>query len=240
MELVRMRVIKNNYLYQITFMPRLFPVNCYFVEEDDDLTLIDAALPYSAKGILKAAQTIGKPITRIILTHAHEDHVGALDLLKEELGDVPVYISKRDARLMEGDRSLDSNEDQNPIKGGVPKKLKTRATVLLTDGDKAGSLTAIETPGHTPGSMSFLDERTYALIAGDALQTRGGIAVSGDFKPLFPFPAFATWSKKAALESAKKIVRYNPALLAVGHGELIEKPVKEIERAIINLEKKIG
>jgi glyoxylase-like metal-dependent hydrolase (beta-lactamase superfamily II) len=232
-----MRVIKDGFLYQVTFMPNFFPVNCYFVEEEDSLTLIDAALPYSSKGILNSAQKIGKPISRIVLTHAHGDHVGALDRLKEELPNIPVYISKRDSRLMEGDLSLDLHEDQSPIKGGVPKSLKTRADGLLEDGDTIGSLIAIETPGHTPGSMSFLDKRTNTIIAGDALQSRGGIAVAGDLKPLFPFPAFGTWSKKTALVSAKKIVSYQPEVLAVGHGEIIKKPVHAIETAILHLEK---
>jgi glyoxylase-like metal-dependent hydrolase (beta-lactamase superfamily II) len=232
-------MIKNGFLYQVTFMGNVFPVNCYIVEEKDGLTLIDAALGFCAKGILKAAETIGKPITKIVLTHAHEDHVGALDSIKEILPDVPVYISKRDHRLMNGDRSLDQNEDPTPIKGGVPKKLKTRANVLLKEGDQVGSLLAIDTPGHTPGSMSFFDNRTRALIAGDALQTRGGIAVAGDMKPWFPFPAFGTWSKQTALASAMKLVRYEPALLAVGHGEMVANPVKVMEQAIENLRGKL-
>lgn len=234
-----MRIIKNHFLYQMTFMPKLFPINCYFVEEEDSLTLIDAALPNGAKEILKAADGIGKPIARIVLTHAHQDHVGALDLLKEKLPDIPVYISKRDSRLMEGDRSLDNNEEQSPIKGGVPKKLKTKATVLLKDGDKIGSLTAIETPGHTPGSMSFFDQRTKTIFTGDAILTRGGMAVAGDLNPWFPFPALATWSRKKALESAKKIAGFHPEILASGHGELALRPAKEIELSILNLEKKL-
>jgi glyoxylase-like metal-dependent hydrolase (beta-lactamase superfamily II) len=235
-----MKMIKNGYLYQVTFMANFFPVNCYLVEEENGLTLIDAALGFGAKGILQAAEKIGKPISKIILTHAHEDHVGALDAIKERLPEVPVYISTRDHRLMNGDRSLDAHEDYTPIKGGVPKKLKTRANVLLKEGDLIGSLTAIETPGHTPGSLSFLDLRTKALIAGDAFQTRGGVAVAGDVKPLFPFPAFGTWSKRTALASAKKLVSYEPKLLAVGHGEMIENPVPIMERAIQHLEQKIG
>jgi glyoxylase-like metal-dependent hydrolase (beta-lactamase superfamily II) len=234
------RLINNGFLYQVTFMANVFPVNCYLVEEEDGLTLIDAALGFCTKGILKAADTIGKPITKIILTHAHEDHVGALDSIKETIPDVPVYISQRDHRLMNGDRSLDQHEDQTPIKGGVPKNLKTRATVLLKEGDQIGSLTAIETPGHTPGSMSFLDSRTKALIAGDGFQTRGGIAVAGDMKPWFPFPAFGTWSKQTALASAKKLIGYEPTLLAVGHGEMLENPVKAMEKAIKNLERKLN
>ncbi|MBV7506626.1 MBL fold metallo-hydrolase [Bacillus sp. sid0103] len=234
-----MRMIKNGYLYQVTFMASVFPVNCYLVEEEDGLTLIDAALGFCTKGILKAAKTIGKPITKIVLTHAHEDHVGALDSLKEWLPEVPVYISNRDHRLMNGDRSLDSHEAQTPIKGGVPKKLKTRANILLKEGDLIGSLTAIETPGHTPGSMSFLDLRTKALIAGDALQTRGGMAVAGDIIPWFPFPAFGTWSKETALTSARKLIGYQPAVLAVGHGEMVMNPVNEMEQAIRHLERKL-
>ena len=234
-----MRVIKNGFLYQVTFMAKVFPVNCYLVEEEDGLTLIDAAMPFCAKGILKAAESIGKPITKMVLTHAHEDHVGALDLLKEAYPDVPVYISVRDNRLLMGDRSLDPQEDQTPVKGGAPKKLKTRANVLLKDGDSVGSLKAIESPGHTPGSMSFIDLRTQALIAGDAFQTRGGIAVAGDVKPWFPFPALGTWSKKTAIVSAIKLAGYQPKLLAVGHGEMIENPVPIMENAIRNLERKI-
>jgi glyoxylase-like metal-dependent hydrolase (beta-lactamase superfamily II) len=235
-----MRLIKKGYLYQVTFMASVFPVNCYLVEEAEGLTLIDAALGFCTKGILKAAETIGKPITKIVLTHAHEDHVGALDSIKELLPEVPVYISIRDHRLMNGDRSLDSHEAQTPIKGGVPKKLKTRANILLKEGDLIGSLTAIETPGHTPGSMSFIDLRTKALIAGDALQTRGGMAVAGDIVPWFPFPAFGTWSKETALTSVRKLVGYQPDLLAVGHGEMVMNPVKEMEQAIKHLERKIG
>lgn len=232
-------MIKNGFLYQVTFMPNFFPVNCYLVEEGEELTLIDAALPNSAKGILDVVQRIGKPVTKIILTHAHEDHVGALDSIKERYPDVPVYISQRDDRLMNGDRSLDSHEDQTPIKGGVPKNLKTRAAVLLKDGDQVGSLRAIESPGHTPGSMSFFDNRTQSLIVGDAFQTRGGIAVAGDLKLWFPFPALGTWSKKTALESAKKLAGTGPKLLAAGHGEMLENPVQLMEEAVFRLEKKL-
>ncbi|MET3690200.1 glyoxylase-like metal-dependent hydrolase (beta-lactamase superfamily II) [Priestia megaterium] len=227
-----MRVIREGNLHQLIFLPGFFPVNCYLVEEDHSLTLVDAALPYSAKKILQAAKKINKPITRILLTHAHDDHVGALDKLKQLLPSVSVYISNRDARLMSGDTTLDINEPDTPIRGGIPRNLKTRADVLLKDGDQIGSLIAISAPGHTPGSMAFFDTRTDTLIAGDAFQTRGGMAVTGQLQPLFPFPAMATWNKETALQSANKLLDYKPSLLAVGHGKMIKQPQKAINNAI--------
>ncbi|WP_078550327.1 MBL fold metallo-hydrolase [Litchfieldia alkalitelluris] len=235
-----MKINQYKTVYQIAFFPRLFPVNCYLVEEETELTLIDAGLPLSYKGIMEAANTIGKPITKMVLTHVHDDHVGALDQLKQMLPDVPVYVSKRDAKLMNGDRSLEEGEPNTPIRGGVPKKLLTRADVLMKEGDKIGSLLAIDTPGHTPGSMSFFDTRINAIIAGDAFQTKGGIAVAGQLRPFFPFPALATWNKELALKSAKKISDYGPSLLAIGHGQMIEEPKELLYKAIIEAEKKLA
>lgn len=235
-----MRLTKNNGLYQLTFMmPNFFPVSCYFVEEEDGLTLIDTALPYSVKGIMNTAAQIGKPITRIVLTHAHNDHIGALDGLKSMLPDSQVYISERDAKLLKGDATLEPQEHQTPIKGRVPKpgKIMTKPDVLLRDDDRIGSLAAFSSPGHTPGSMSFLDKRSGALIAGDAFQSKGGLAVSGRMKLLFPFPAMATWSKETSLSSARKLLELNPTLLAVGHGPMLERPQQAIAHVIADAEK---
>jgi glyoxylase-like metal-dependent hydrolase (beta-lactamase superfamily II) len=233
-----MRLTRINQIHQLSFLPRSFPVNCYLVEEQDDLTLIDAALPYSAKAILASAEKIGKPISRIVLTHAHDDHIGALDKLKESLPHAEVYISKRDERLLRGDVSLDDHEPQTPIRGGVPKNIQTRADVLLEENDVVGSLRTISAPGHTPGSMAFFDQRDGSLIVGDAFQTRGGTAVSGQLNPLFPFPALATWNKEVALKSAQKLVSLKPTLLAAGHGVMIPSPESIMNKAILKAKKK--
>lgn len=227
-----MKITKNDYIFQLSFMHRIFPVNCYLIEETDRLTLIDAALPYSAKSIIKAAQKIGKPIANIVLTHAHNDHVGSLDTLKALLPNVQVYISARDALLLKGDTKLLEGEPSTSIRGGVPKKIKTKPDILLKDGNLIGSLEVVTVPGHTPGSIALLDTRNGNLIAGDAFQIRGGIAVSGVLKPSFPFPALATWNKQVAIDSAEKLLKLNPSLLAVGHGEMIEQPVRIMKQAI--------
>lgn len=232
-----MKIVREEYLNQLIFMPRVFPVNCYLVEEEEELTLIDAAMPYSVKGIAEAVSKLDKPLTRIILTHAHDDHLGALDALKQIYPEAVIAISERDALLLAGDKTLLPGEPTTPIKGGVPRKVKSRPEQLLKEGDRMGSLEAVSAPGHTPGSMAFLDTRTGALIAGDAFQLRGGIAVSGQIRPLFPFPALATWNKEEALASARKLRKLRPTLLAVGHGALLPSPEAAMDHAIARAER---
>ncbi|MFD3261693.1 MBL fold metallo-hydrolase [Paenibacillus lentus] len=235
-----MRIIRHEFLLQLTFMPRLFPVNCYLVEEEKSLTLVDAALPYSAAGIAKAIEEIGKPLTRIVLTHAHDDHVGALDRMKEKFPEAEVYISERDAKLLAGDRTLLADEPQTKIRGGVPKDIKTRPDILVREGDRIGSLLVIATPGHTPGSISLLDTRTRALLVGDSFHTRGGLTVTGHLRLMFPFPAMATWNKEIALESASKLADHQPSLLATGHGEMLAEPAAEMRKALIAAKGSLG
>src|SRR5690349_21006653 len=106
-----MRVTEyGEHLVQLTRFPLWFPVNAYFVREEDGLTLIDAGLPGMAKMYLAAAARLGRPIRRIALTHAHMDHVGALDALHAALPEVEVLIGEREARLLAGDLSLDAAE----------------------------------------------------------------------------------------------------------------------------------
>jgi glyoxylase-like metal-dependent hydrolase (beta-lactamase superfamily II) len=102
-----------------------------------------------------------------------------------------------------------------------------------------GSLAVVAAPGHTPGHIAFLDTRDRALIAGDAFQTRGGIAVSGIVRPLFPFPAMATWDLPTALRSAVELRALNPSLLTVGHGNALVNPESAMDRAIATAERKV-
>lgn len=235
-----MRITNHgSHLVQLTRLPRLFPVNCYLVREQDGLILIDAGLPGSAPAILAAARGLGQSITRIVLTHAHADHLGSLDALHALLPAAEVLISARDARFLNGDMSLDADEPQDKLRGAY-QTAAARPTATLRDGDRVGSLQVIATPGHTPGHIALYDPRDGSLIAGDALQTRAGVAVSGTLRPLFPFPALATWHRPAALASARRLRALGPARLAVGHGEVLEQPSAAMDRAIAELARSLG
>jgi glyoxylase-like metal-dependent hydrolase (beta-lactamase superfamily II) len=226
-------------MIRLTRYPRLFPVNCYLVREDDGFTLIDTGLTGSERAILEAAREHGGTIRRIALTHAHDDHVGSLDALSEALPGVEVMVSAREARFLGGDMSLDPEEPQVRLRGGW-RRCETRPMRLLSPGDRVGSLEVVPSPGHTPGHVSFLDARDGTLIAGDAFQTRAGVAVAGTLRLLFPFPALATWHEPTALESARLLRELEPARLVVGHGEVLEDSLDAMDRAIAVSERRVG
>lgn len=226
----------TTHLFQLT---HLVAFNCYLVRENDGFTLIDTNMGGQARAIIWEAGKLGSPIVRIVLTHAHVDHVGSLDALHAVLPNAQVAISERDARFLSGDRSLDPSEPQVPLRGSYPV-CTTKPTRLLREGDRVGSLEVIATPGHTPGHLALLDTRDRAVIAGDAYQTQGGVAVSGTIELLFPLPGLATWHKGFALESARKLLVLQPSALAVGHGRVLTHPQPEMARAIHVMEQSLA
>jgi glyoxylase-like metal-dependent hydrolase (beta-lactamase superfamily II) len=206
-------------------------MNCYLVQEEDGLTLVDSTISSPAEDVAAVVKRLGKQLRRVALTHAHGDHVGGVSGVRGLFPKVEISIAGRDARLLAGDKTLLPSEPQTPVKGSFAK-IDWKPDRLLQPGDRVGSLEVVAAPGHTPGHIAFLDVRDRALIAGDAFQTRGGVAVSGDFRLLFPFVAMATWNKPAALTSAVALRALEPSLLAVGHGEAISSPGAAMDRAI--------
>jgi glyoxylase-like metal-dependent hydrolase (beta-lactamase superfamily II) len=206
-------------------------MNCYLVAEEDGMTLVDSTMSSPAADIAQQLKRLGMELRRVALTHAHGDHVGGVAGVRERFPGVEISIGERDARLLAGDRTLDPGEPQTPIKGYFVK-VGWKPDRLLRAGERVGSLEVVPAPGHTPGQVAFLDLRDRSLLAGDAFQTRGGMAVSGVLRPLFPFPALATWNKPTALATAAALRDLKPSRLAVGHGKVLEDPLPAIDRAI--------
>lgn len=206
-------------------------VNCYLVEEESGLTVIDTAIAGTAPKLLAAAERRGKPIERIVLTHAHSDHVGSVDALVEKLDGVELVISTRESKLLAGDKSLEPGEPETKVAGGFPR-LDARPDVLVDPGQLVGSLEVVASPGHTPGHIALLDTRDGTLFCGDAYTTIGGTAVPSRIKWSFPLPYLATWNKPTALESARALRERSPSRLAPGHGKVIEDPAAAMDAAI--------
>jgi glyoxylase-like metal-dependent hydrolase (beta-lactamase superfamily II) len=206
-------------------------MNCYVVVEDDGLTLVDTTSSSPATDVAGLVAELGLGLRRVALTHAHGDHVGGVAGLLEHFPNIEVSLGKREAPILAGDKSLLPDEPQVPVKGFFVKAAWEPGR-LLAPGDRVGSLEVLPAPGHTPGHLAFVDVRDRSLLAGDAYQTRAGIAVSGVVRPLFPFPAMATWHNLTALATAEALRDLKPSRLAVGHGDTLEAPDAAMAGAI--------
>ena len=102
--------------------------------------------------ILRAAEADSYRLTKAFVTHHHFDHVMGLNDLLNAV-DLPVYVHRDDARLIEVKRS-----SLKPVAGGE--------TVQVGE----IPVTLIHTPGHTEGSQCLLvNDR---LLSGDTLFIR--------------------------------------------------------------------
>ena len=137
--------------------------NFYMVtdEETNEMFVVD---PGDCADVIKELiNETGATLKYIILTHAHTDHIGALDDIKKEYN-VPIVIHKDEA-----DRLNDGNLTLSPF--FKKKSPSAKADICVNDGDtlNVGNsiIRFIHTPGHTPGGMCILfDDK---LISGDEL-----------------------------------------------------------------------
>ena len=80
-------------------------INWYIIEEDEQLTVVDAGLPDHWDILLETVDSLGYDVDNIdalVLTHAHSDHIGFAERLRDEAA-VPVFVHEADAAMARGD-----------------------------------------------------------------------------------------------------------------------------------------
>lgn len=151
--------------------------NCWIVDWNESSILVDPG--GDANSIIARLESRRRRISIILCTHGHFDHVAALtQVLAARTGDAPeLCVHAADATYF-GPLAHDVHiRDFLPIGAerfveqfwhGVPSP-----TRLLSDGDRIGPFVVLHVPGHTPGSIAFLDEAAGELYSGDTLFRSG-------------------------------------------------------------------
>jgi glyoxylase-like metal-dependent hydrolase (beta-lactamase superfamily II) len=136
--------------------------NVWLVGDDDEVLVVDA--PHDAAPIVEAIG--GRRVTAIVLTHGHNDHVNAAVDLREATG-APIWFNAADRMLW------DAVHPES-----APDRELTEGTTFEVAGT---TLTALHTPGHSPGSTCLYAEDLGTVFTGDTLFCGGPGATGRSF-----------------------------------------------------------
>jgi glyoxylase-like metal-dependent hydrolase (beta-lactamase superfamily II) len=224
------------------------PVNVYLVKSDP-LTLIDVGpkTPEALDALRTGLGRLGvrlRDIRRIVLTHAHEDHCGLARQVRDEAAEATIHVHGWETGHLFG-RLAREEHHTLMTRSGVPdsvfaemQSLYAEISLLtdaLSDGEfetladeqeiefERGSLKVIHTPGHTPGSCSFVRESNRTIVCGDCVLKRitPNPIVSPD--PVDRSRRFRSLAEY--LVSLARIRSFSPTLVYGGHGE----PIRDFE-----------
>ncbi|MBT2829435.1 MBL fold metallo-hydrolase [Staphylococcus coagulans] len=142
--------------------------NTYFIENDTELILIDPSS--ESKKILNRIQQSQKQLKAILLTHAHFDHIAALDDVLKQY-DVPVYMHPEEFDFLSEPEKNGSVQFQAY---GLPIITSHANPTAIEEGHhQIGQFQfdALHTPGHSPGSLTYVFDE-FAVV-GDTLFNNG-------------------------------------------------------------------
>ncbi len=154
----------------ITFTPRdYFGSNMYLVSSGSESAVIDPSVDVAK--ICDRLERSNLTLRYIILTHAHFDHISGIDSWVEKFPSANVVVGMGDRNML-SDSYLNCYRTFLGVNKGYYGECITVAdgNILLLGEEK---LTVIETPGHTPGSISLLGQD--CVFVGDTVFQGGGV-----------------------------------------------------------------
>ncbi|MBS7548057.1 MBL fold metallo-hydrolase [Dietzia massiliensis] len=211
-------------------------VNCYVIDDDDGVTLVDAGLPSMWGLLTDTLRRLGRgpgDVRALVLTHGHFDHVGFARRARVELN-VPVLVHPEDDHLAAHPYSYKPQRNRLLYPLLHPRSLPVLGRMAMAGAlnvrgiedteelavDSAlevpGRPTAMFAPGHTGGHcILHLPERD-TVISGDALVTLD--PYTGATGPQIVASA-ATADTARAMESLRPVEATGAATVLPGHGE---------------------
>jgi glyoxylase-like metal-dependent hydrolase (beta-lactamase superfamily II) len=203
-------------VFHIPVLPRN-GVNTYVIGD----VLVDTGYPISAGPIKKALGS--RRIAAIALTHAHPDHQGAARKLADAFG-VPVWVGANDRDAAESGRIVTSPALQRPGLSRLTEALARMPRVAiareLNEGDElAAGFVVIDTPGHSPGHVSFWRESDRTLLCGDVFFNLHPVTLSVGLRQP---PTVLTTDPAMNRKSERRVAELEPTVAGFGHGPVLE------------------
>ena len=163
-------------------------------------TLIDATEDSDAyvQRIAEAleAEQPGAALARVLITHAHDDHIAGIAAIRRRWPEVVVAKMPDPARDARYGGPFDTIADDAVVKAGD------------------GVLWAVHTPGHAPDHLCFYEPRAAQLFSGDMIVNGGTVAI----------PVSSGGNLRRYLQSLRRLLDLQPRQAFPGHGDPIDNP----------------
>ena len=170
-----------------------------------DGVAVDPGSPKMRRSLSRHLRRLKPKITKIVATHAHEEHVGNLNWLSKRSG-APVYVTELTAQFLTPFKKLPWVRS---IIIGQPPDLQPPYQLLSESvGTQSGRLRVISTPGHCDDHIVLYDPKEKLLLAGDAFM--------GSY---FATPNPDVDSRKW-IESLERLMELDIEILVEGHGHI--------------------
>lgn len=206
-------------------------INPILVIGKNDVVLVDCGYPDFLGLLEDAMKSKGidpNLLTKVVITHHDDDHMGCLSNLKEKYPDIKVVSSEIDSEYISGKKKSLRLEQAEEILMDLPEEQKqfgiefcenlrkvksVNVDITVSDGDYfnwGGGCQVISTPGHMPGHISLYLKETNSIITGDA-------AVIENNKLVIANPQFAL-DLELAKRSLEKLISMNADNYFCYHG----------------------